>query len=330
MYIEPSTTVKLLKNCPLDTTYEHTIYFDSATAQSTYFASLAKYTLSKQTYQRVNKGVMRLAYKADDIYDCNYLMFQNENFGSKWFYAFIKSVEYVNNVTSEIEYEIDVMQTWFFDYTLGQCFVVREHSATDVIGENLVPENLEQGDYIENHVDAITFPNLSATNYIIFVTTFNDDEDLTNATGTLINVVYCGLNYIAFRTTSEANEFLDRVIEQNKIDGVLSVYMCPWKPDITAGVTREDKTVPKYQSTLNGYTPKNKKLLTYPYNLLHITTQSNSADFHYELFKGDVEFAVQECIVPEPTVSLSPIGYANTGEIGVDRRLTVSGFPQCA
>jgi hypothetical protein len=37
------------------------------------------------------------------------------------------------------------MQTWFFDYDLEQCFVEREHSATDGIGDNLVPENLDMG-----------------------------------------------------------------------------------------------------------------------------------------------------------------------------------------
>ena len=145
MYIEPNTIIKILKNCPLDTTYDHTIFFDTQENQTAYFNGLVKYTLNNQTYQRVNKNRMRVQYKADDLYDCNYIMFQNTSYGNKWFYAFIKSVEYINNITSEIEYEIDVMQTWFFDYTLGQCFVEREHSATDNIGDNLVPENLEQG-----------------------------------------------------------------------------------------------------------------------------------------------------------------------------------------
>ena len=153
MYIEPNTTIKILRNCPLDTTYDHTIYFSGETEQINYFTSLVKYALNTQTYQRVNRNRMRVQYKADYLYDCNYLMFQNTNYGDKWFYAFIKSVEYVNNITSEIEYEIDVMQTWFFDYTLGQSFVEREHSSTDEIGDNTVPENLEIGDYVTDDFD---------------------------------------------------------------------------------------------------------------------------------------------------------------------------------
>lgn len=77
------------------------------------FPGLAKHSLTAQTYQRVNKGTMRVGLSADSCYDCNYLMFQNSGFGSKWFYAFITSVEYVNNAVTEITFEIDVMQTWF-------------------------------------------------------------------------------------------------------------------------------------------------------------------------------------------------------------------------
>lgn len=44
---------------------------------------------------------------AENLYDCNYIMFQNASFGTKWFYAFITSVAYENNETSRITMEID-------------------------------------------------------------------------------------------------------------------------------------------------------------------------------------------------------------------------------
>ena len=171
MYIEPNTVIRLLTNCPLDNTYDHTIYFNGAEAQFEYFAGLTKYTLTKQTYQRVNRSRMRVQYKADDLYDCNYLMFQNTNFGNKWFYAFVKSVEYINNIVSEIEYEIDVMQTWAFDYQLGQCFIEREHSATDNIGDNLVPEKIEHGSYV---ADSLENDAQLYNTSIIIACTFNE------------------------------------------------------------------------------------------------------------------------------------------------------------
>ena len=157
MYIEPNTNIRILKDVPLDTTYDHTIYFSSATAQTNYFAGLTKYNLNNQTYQRVKRGYARVQRKAEDLYDCNYMMFQNSAYGNKWFYAFITSVEYVNNVTSEITFEIDDIQSWFFDFTLDQCFVEREHTITDNIGEHIEPESVEMGEYVFNDYKPIIY-----------------------------------------------------------------------------------------------------------------------------------------------------------------------------
>ena len=147
MYIEPNTNIKICKGVPLDNTYLNTLWFNDTSSQNAYFASKIKYNLTAQSYQRVVKGKMRIEIKSENLYDCNYLCFQNTSFGTKWFYAFILNVEYVNNVTSEITFEIDVMQTYLFDATLKSCFVEREHSLTDNIGDNLIPENLDTGDY---------------------------------------------------------------------------------------------------------------------------------------------------------------------------------------
>lgn len=145
MYIAPNSIIRIMNNVPLDNSYNHTIKFASLSAQQTYFssASVVKFTLNEQTYQRVEKGKMRVEIKAEDLYDCNYLSFQNTSFGTKWFYAFITGVEYINNVTSEISFEIDVMQTYLFDITVGECYVEREHVIDDTIGANTIAEPID-------------------------------------------------------------------------------------------------------------------------------------------------------------------------------------------
>lgn len=146
MYIQPNTTIYLLKGVPLSNDYTDTIFFASAAAQQAHFqAAYVKKTFTAQSYQRVKKWVMRLQVLADEIYDYNYLMFQNTSYGSKWFYAFITNVEYINDVTSEITYELDVMQTWLFEANVKPSYVEREHTATDVIGENTAPEPVDLG-----------------------------------------------------------------------------------------------------------------------------------------------------------------------------------------
>lgn len=147
-YTIPNTTIYLLKGCPLDKDYRHTKYFTNATQQNDYFRTLVFKTFSEQTYQRYAKGQLRIAALADEIYSANYMMFQNTNHGNKWFYAFIDSVEYVSNTVTTVYYTIDVIQTWMFDYSMGGCFVEREHSLSDKVGDNLVPENLETGEKI--------------------------------------------------------------------------------------------------------------------------------------------------------------------------------------
>lgn len=332
MYIRPDTIIRILKNVPLDMTYNHTIYWDSADAQVTYFTGKAKHSLSNQSYQRIEKGLIRVGIPAEQLYDCNYLMFQNKAFGSKWFYAFIQSVEYINNAVSEIAFVIDVIQTWWFDFELGESFVVREHAGTDTVGSNTVPENLEQGPYVVASSGAISFGGEEEdTTGILVVTTFKLDGQLGDP---WISGVFSGLNYAIYSASfaTDLQVKLDQWVSENNADGVVGIWMVPfgnWAKGsalYTAG-----KSLTKLQGSFDGYTPKNKKLYTYPYNLLHIYTNQGSADFRYELFSGSsCGFTLYGGVAPEPSISLVPDNYAGISGHDRESRLTITGFPQCA
>ena len=58
-YITPNTTVYIMRNIPLDGSYQHTIYFASESAQQNYFFSQSNnkiaFTVNPQSYQRVEK-----------------------------------------------------------------------------------------------------------------------------------------------------------------------------------------------------------------------------------------------------------------------------------
>lgn len=163
--ISPNSDVVLCKGVPLDIGYEHTIYMSDKTAQYNIINSYAKYTLNDQSYQRVSRDYIRVAYVADVLQDCNYMMFRNTSYGSKWFYAFITDVVYINDHTTEIRYEIDVMQTYYFDYQLGRCFVEREHSLTDALFESLVDEGLDPGDMIVRYRNDLFFDPVGIPSY---------------------------------------------------------------------------------------------------------------------------------------------------------------------
>ena len=140
--IMPNTDIVLCKNVPLDASYDHTVTFASQAAQLAYFYSKAVKVIHENSYQRAMKNRLRIACTMEEAVQCNYLYFQNTSFENKTFYAFITGWEYINNVTTEITYELDVMQTFWFDIDLKACFVEREHSLTDVAGANTVPENI--------------------------------------------------------------------------------------------------------------------------------------------------------------------------------------------
>ena len=229
MYIEPQTNIRLLKDVPLDTSYDHTIYFGSKVAQANYFIGKTKYNLTNYTYQRVNKGVARVGIKADLLYDCNYMMFQNTAYGDRWFYAFITAVEYVNDVTANISFEIDDMQTWFFDYSVDHCFVEREHVTDDTIGAHIEPEPVECGEYVFNNWrrmkdDATETDTLIKYNVIIAVV----DVTGTNvAEGHIYDGIYGGATLYMFDALDDdgIDEFIGTFAQRT--DAIVDMYLIP-------------------------------------------------------------------------------------------------------
>ena len=158
MGIAPNTELYLLKGIPLDSDYSNTIHFQSESFQQRYFFDskhIIKYfykSTNPETkalyYQRKDEGILCVGLTVSQCFNCNYMAFKNSSHENKWFYAFVTKVEYANEKACYIHYQIDVMQTWMFDYNLGMSFIERQHHPTDRVGENLVPENLECGDYV--------------------------------------------------------------------------------------------------------------------------------------------------------------------------------------
>lgn len=355
MYIEPNTTVKILKDCPLNSKYEHTIFFGNETQQRLYFQSLTKYTLEHMSYQRVQKGKMRVAVKAEDLYDCNYLMFQNASFGNRWFYAFIKSVEYVNNVTSEITFEIDVMQTWFFDYHLNECFVEREHAMDDSIGANTVPENLELGEYISEGIDKTGL--LGTAMSVVVASTFkynSDTNELEEFHGGVYSGIYSGVYFNVFNLNTrppgatnyngveELNNFLQRASEAGKDDGIVSVFMMPScminmldEASQEAGEMSANVFYDLSRTKLinySDYNVVNNKLFTYPYNFFYVSNmQGTGCAFPYEFFghPTHVTFRLTGDFNCNPGLILYPLDYKGV-EHNLDEKITLTGYPKCA
>lgn len=335
MLIQPNSTISILKNVPLDNTYNHTLWFDNVSAQTAYFTSMAKYTMSGQSYQRVNRGVGRIQKKADDIYDCNYMMFQNTSYGNKWFYAFITAIEYVNDVTCEITFEIDPIQTYLFDIELKMCFVEREHSSTDVAGDNVIDEPVNTGDITISGIDTLYQPQ----SYCAVVGHTAFETGAVTKTGGVYSGLFSGVDYDRFDLSEPTaienfKALLQDFSDNQKNDSIVSIFMMPSDMYQTKGQSepKEIPVAPKAKPTsISGYTPRNKKLLTFPYNYMVVDSGKDSGIYRYEWFKNsnNVEWSVHGITCCNPQIMVVPKNYCDV-EFNYPEALTIEGFPQIA
>ena len=150
MNYTPQTEVHLLSNVPFNYNYNNVMDFNSINDQTTYFLNKSKLEFEDLTYQRVNNNSINLEVAYEDLYDINYMMFQNDKIPGKWFYAFITSYDFVSPRVTRISYQVDVYQTWLFDMEWQSTYVEREHTkrfnsdGTPVI--NTLDEGLAYGE----------------------------------------------------------------------------------------------------------------------------------------------------------------------------------------
>lgn len=345
MYIEPQTNVKLLHNVPLDNTYEHTMYFSSATEQYNAFSNYVKYTLTNLTYQRVQRGFARVGLKADLIYDCNYMMFQNTGYGSKWFYAFVTSVEYINDSTSEVRFEIDVMQTWLFDYTLGATYIERQHSTSDDKFEHYEPEPLDFGD-MKTYLTYTGTVDWSKQTVVICTAPIKYGSTTSYALAHDGQSTYAEY-YRCNNNSTSLNSFIDDVLPSGQQDSILSAYIVP-SCIVDGAKTYEDTShvcdqyLSEYYSEslgtislpadIDGYTPKNNKLFSSPYCLYEVTDcAGNSQYYKPELFtNGETpEFQMVGKYTGIPQILVYPKNYRGESD-NYSEGFLCGNFPQVA
>ena len=389
MYIEPNSTLQLYKNMVLNKDYSNTLWFASLNAQNSFFGlgNLIAYEITKMSYQRKSRGRLKVELNIGQIYDVNYMRFRNDMFdtpySTKWFYAFVDSVEYVSNTACYIDFTIDVIQTYMFDWTLNECLIERQHSRSDLAGDNLEIESLELGDIINDGEPNSRFvysgghasvSNSPIQNYAFIVglaygtpysklppISLRDDDD------TIVSGLPSGIHYRVFDSSNDYATldlswalFVDFMMDIGQYaDSVVSVVTMPTEfvPDYEVISHEADPTdpddssyryvvwsnsVPKRKTTtvtapttLNGYTPMNKKLLTYPYCYLNVfNDRMEELELRYELFtnRNNIEFTVYGIMSSTPELVMCVEGYDrynNNDSINNPHYiLSVSGFPQ--
>lgn len=349
MSFTPSSNIFLL-DVPINNGYKHQLYFNDATSQYNYFYAQRKQSFVDVTYQRKDNSI-KVNQNIDDLWNVNYVMYQNENFTNKWFYAFITRMEYVSDSVTAIFIETDVYQTWRFECEIKKSFVVREHVTLDTIGSSIMDEQLEIGEYLMNDYNSM---DKMGDNWNILVTSDNSPLGVfSQRIGNLYGNIVTGCTYLPFPNTTEGIEWLKDTIAlydtAGKPDALVMIFTVPhllikdtvddvgWElglPITTGspyGVQQFD--LPKKVDNINGYVPKNKKLFTFPYNFFYVSNNlGQSSVFRYEDFTHPtnsnlMRFLVFGSVSPDPVIMLAPCNYKGADGTAFEYGLTMKGFP---
>ena len=327
------TEVRLL-NVPLESDYAHTLYFASKSKQTDYFKSKTKFSGNDFSYQRKDK-IIRYDKDYDDLLGCNYVMYRNTDSTNKWYYAFITKMEYVNDGVTNIHIETDVIQTWLFDYKLKQSFVEREHVSDDSIGKHTLPEGLELGEYIIN--DSTKDTNLEPSNLIVIGSTIVP-SDLVKMIGGTFHGIYSGVRYYAY-PKDQLGSLIQSVTDEFDDGAISSIFLAPEfliAENTGGGVIDTSNSPAMYPFSVNkkygleGYSPRNNKLKTYPYCYLLVSNGNGAcAEYRYEYFASSTcDFAVYGALTPGCSIRLLPTIYKGV-QLPETEGLNLGKFPQC-
>lgn len=314
-------------------TYNQTVYLSSNSAQSSFFSNYHAISFNNQSYQRVNRNTLRIATEEANITNCNYLSFNNLLTGgtSKTIYAFITNIRYISNTVTEVDYEIDPLQTWMVELldNLEPCFVERMHSISDGVGSNIVPEPISSIDYHDTWISA---PNSVNATSIYIAATFN--KNFEDAAGGFVNGVYSGLAYNLFSSAGLANEFILQAVDKNLTDGIVSIFMAP---DFLQNSSGGDNFAASVSTTVarptscDKYMPKNNKLFTYPYSyIMYDNLNGGITEFKFEQFDNpnSCQFTYYGSLSCKPEVLLVPNNYGGS-PTNYNCGNYISGYPQC-
>ena len=365
--ITPQGSVYLCKT-PLENDYKNQLTFANATSQLNYFNGKVVTSETDYTYMKKDNQII-VGKPIDTIISCNYLFYKNTGFTNKYYYCFITNMEYVNENATRITIETDVYQTYMFDIVKKRCFVEREHVNDDTIGKNIVPEDLFCGDYVvSNYIERGIFADGNRGYIIIGLSTLV--ENFPTPSSNVYNGVYSGLTYYILEDATKATEFIKALMEAWGYDAAASIYclfMIPREMVTASAITWSSGTIGdntlsfgilpsgldivtlgsytlSVGTTLNKYTPVNKKLLTSPFNYILATNNcGQSADYKFEDFlDGNGHFSIIGAITVGCSIRMDPTQYKNgfydeddPSSIIDNRRfksygLTCGKFPTCS
>lgn len=331
-YVTPNSTLQLFKGINLDNRYLHTIYFASESAQNTWFSSKVYRTFNELMYRRYESNAVKLEADATSLLGVTYLRFKNSRASSKWFYAFVTGIDYINENTTAVYYEIDVMQTWFIQNgSINPCMVLREHVNNDTFGIELEHEPVGSDVY---DCDLLAqYGDNYFSNYSVYLNTTGEPTDGDMYQNGLFN----GTQYTRLPCNNSSNADSIKLYLSSLLGSwdagaqqqdVIDMYTAP----SFLGQSYAIQPIPKQfnrPTAYDNYIPKNNKLFMYPYSYLVCTTHNGSGEaYKWEYFDGtEIDFRMMGSYIGGGQIICYPRAY--NGQLdNLDCKVIMSDFPK--
>lgn len=293
--------LKLYKNFPIND-YANQVYYANQDTRNAEFDKYEDRSIKDLASCDKTKQQIRL--------QVNYYVGNQYNYGciienNKRYYIFIDKVEWKSNLNTVIlHYSYDYWQTYCYQITLKESYVEREHVSDDTFGKHIIDEGLPIDEYKVQSSDVLNGDN----NGMYFCISVSDTNGVISTGHSVQESIpstcrpskYEQSVQITFSDDLDIiSHYLDMLVAKNKIDGISGLYSIP-KVAIPEKIqkqgydwnTGEDDV--KYigfnndlpamlewdlskPSTIDGYTPINKKCFTYPYCFANITNNNGSS-----------------------------------------------------
>ena len=296
------------------------------------------------------------------IMQVNYMAFR-ENTNTRWFFARVEKLEYISDSVTEVKFTIDYWQTYYSEISLLPCFVEREITATDVIGEHTLDEGLDVG-----RVECLATETISelqnTTFYIGAFCGYDPDSDTIYQRRYIANrqIFAYGLVLFKIQIAEDFDNFFEYVKLLNEstngptIEDLHDVFIVPAgmiddetlvkhgfndaqmndyeydtggiKPMLVEEINKE---VTKLYSVTGKYQPSNNKCYCYPYNYLLVDNYAgNNKLLKYEQFSTEnCKFRIELALSIGISARCVPQQYADLG-LNYPNQIPMAKLPTCS
>lgn len=227
-------------------------------------------TFSGCTYTRLS-GNVRVQAMPASISSYNFIeIVEADGFTVR---GFIESIEYINNLTSEIRFKIDGWETWKNGVTFHESYIERySMSEHESIYSNVLPEP-----YSSDRMTCYAETQYSISNYKYVIATLHPTsnglyekmlsiydrsegkivgkiDNLTSVCGTSLNGIYHGCCFVVKDSADDARKCVQALVSSGYENSVLNVFAVPAALITANGTRQQDFTFEVYENANNPLT----------------------------------------------------------------------------